>query len=67
MDTIPGRIRMLVTLPQDIADALAAEVELALLKPSQLVRAWLAERLRGRQREAPRHQRTESRCRLPNS
>ncbi len=47
---------MLVTLPQDIAAALAAELALAALKPSQVARALIAKALRER-REAPGRQR----------
>ena len=56
-----SKTRMLLTLPQTIADALAAEAALAALKPSQVARALIAKALRerseapGRQRPSPPH------------
>jgi len=49
-------IRLMLSLPQDIAAALAAEAALAALKPSQVARALIAKALRER-REAPGRQR----------
>jgi len=45
-------IRIMLNLPRDLADALEREATANCLRPSQIVRAWLAKRLRERAREA---------------